>query len=97
MARSRGDTVAIGFMVVWLVFWTAGILIALYLLGGLVLRGELVPGLVLVAWLAAAGYGLVAGVMKLRALILHGKRPSKLLRDHAWKDGVNGPRSGPDF
>jgi hypothetical protein len=88
MERSRQEKVQIGFLVVWLVFWTAGILVAVVTLGGVAWQGEPVPALVLVIWLAAAGFALWQVANKLVRLLLHGRPPPRPVRDHDWQDGV---------
>ncbi len=53
--RPRKEKVAIAFMILWMVVWGAGIIVAIYVLGGTVLGGEPMAALVLLAWLGGAG------------------------------------------
>jgi hypothetical protein len=91
VARSRNEKVAIGFLIVWLVFWTSAILIALYVFGRQVLQGELQVALFLIVWLAAAGFGFLSAARRLTQLIMTGKAPPRPLRNHRWRDGVGPP------
>jgi hypothetical protein len=87
MSRPRKPA-GIAFTMVWIVFWTAGILIALRTLGGLAWQGELLPALVLVIWLAGAGFALWQVARKLAGLLLHGEPPHRPAGDREWHDGV---------
>jgi len=88
--RSRKDLVAIGFMIVWMVVWGAGILVAVYLLGGRVLAGEAIAALVLLVWLGAAVFALRAAARRLAALLLGETRVRpRAAREHHWSDGVS--------
>lgn len=88
--RRRGRTLSIGFMIVWLVFWAAGILIVVWGLGGAVLDGNLEAAVVMAVWLTAAGLGLVAGGRRLRQMLRNdGRPPPKGVRNHQWKDGFD--------
>jgi hypothetical protein len=75
VARSRGDWVAIGFMILWMMLWTSAILVAPYAFGGRVLHGEARAALVLAIWLAGAGFGLYTAARRLHGLITVGKAP----------------------
>jgi hypothetical protein len=68
MAR-RGSRAGIVFMSVWLVIWTAAILVVLWMLGGAVLRGDLGGAPFLLIWLGFAGLGLYAGLRRLQTLL----------------------------
>lgn len=86
--RSRSDKVSIGFMILWLTFWTAGMLLAVVAMGGAALNGE--PGALvfLVIWLAAAGFGLFNGARRLWRLIT-GEGPTRRPPvDQPWNDGM---------
>ncbi len=88
--RPRREKIAIGFMVLWLVFWTAGILIVLY---GLVMaagRGHLGGMAVMGVWLVAAAYGLYAGARKLRQLLTMGEGQRAGTPNQRWSDGMTG-------
>jgi len=91
MARGRSGTVGIGFLAVWLVFWAAAILTALWYMGDAALRGE--PGAVvfLLVWLGGAGFGLWNGARRLVRLMMEGEAPPKPIRDHTWEDGIDPP------
>jgi hypothetical protein len=91
-ATGRRRWVPVGFMVVWLTFWTSGILVAVWLLGSAALAGEPGAVLFLAVWLAAAGFALRRGALHLKALLLNEKPPPPPLRDHAWRDGIDDPR-----
>ena len=94
MAPRRRDRAGIGFMILWLVFWTAGILIALWTFGGLVLEGEFGVLLPLGVWLVAAGFGLVSGARRLRQLLLREPVTPRGNPRHRWDDGM-APRPSP--
>lgn len=86
MAEGRGRRVATGFLVVWLVFWSAGMLVVLYGLA-LALRSGDGFGIALMAlWLAAAGFGLWQGLRKLRALAGGPAAVRRSARSHRWRD-----------
>ena len=78
------DRAGIGFLAVWLTFWAAAILVAVWHMGAAALAGELVPALFLAIWLAAAGFGLWSGARRLKALLLDEKRPHRAHRNHRW-------------
>ncbi len=97
MAR-RGSRSGIVFMSVWLVVWTAAILVVLWLLGGAVLRGELGGAPFLLIWLGFAGLGLYAGLRRLQALLglTAPPAPPAARRGHVWTDDPNpGPAPPP--
>ncbi|MBA3326654.1 MAG: hypothetical protein H0T41_15755 [Rhodobacteraceae bacterium] len=56
-------------MTVWLVVWTASILVVLWLLGGAALRGDFGAAPFLVIWLGFAGLGLYAGLRRMQTLL----------------------------
>jgi len=94
MARTRGERIAIGFMIVWLVIWTGGMMVVLYGLSRAVAGGEPMAMLIMTLWLGGAGFGLLMGARKLRDLLLTpGSLPRKG-KDIAWNDGVSGGRDG---
>lgn len=93
MGRSRQDKVGIGFMIVWLVLWASGMMIAVFTLGGAAWSGDLGAALFLLVWLAAAGVGLAAGARKLRGLLLGGETPRKAPPPRDWNDGISGSAS----
>ena len=82
----------VGFMVVWLTFWTSGILVALWQLGAAALGGQ--PGAVLslAFWLAAAGFARWNGGRHLKALLMDERAPARPAPDHTWRDGKGDPR-----
>ena len=92
MATGRRRWVPVGFMVVWLTFWTSGILVAFWHLGAAALAGEPGAVLFLAVWLAAAGFALRNGALHLKALLMDEKRPPSPHRDHGWRDGMDDPR-----
>jgi hypothetical protein len=52
MAARRRSWVKVGFLVVWLVFWIAGMVLAVRAFGAEALEGAILSGLVLLVWLA---------------------------------------------
>lgn len=70
-------------MILWIVFWLAGMLIVLYGIGRSLLSGDLVPVAFMLLWLAAAGFGLYQGVRKLRVLLAQGERQSIVTKSRA--------------
>jgi hypothetical protein len=92
-ARSRGEKSGIAFMVVWLVLWTAGILIAVWSMGAAALDGEPKALIFLAVWLVAAGFGLVSGVRRLVQMLMAEKPPPRSMPNHRWDDGLP-PTSG---
>lgn len=86
MAKARGGRVAIGFMVVWLVLWGAGILVVLAALGSALWEGEIAGGLLMGLWLCVALFGLRHGIRSLRRLTGLDAPPERTSRGHAWRD-----------
>lgn len=84
MARSRA--VGIGFMILWLTFWTAAILVAVWSMGSAALSGQPAAAVFLAVWLVAAGFGFVSGARRLRALLLDQPPPTRPSRNHHWND-----------
>ena len=84
-SRKRGA----GFLVAWMVLWTAAILVALFMLGSAALRGELGPAAFLAIWIAAAGFGLCSAGRRLVELLVTGRprRPNT----RPWDDGMDPP------
>lgn len=76
-------------MVVWLIFWAAGMLIVILGLGAAVLRGEVGAILFMVIWLAAASVGLIAGARQLRRLTFGPTEPPKAKTPRSWHDGIS--------
>ena len=89
MAATGRRWVAIGFLVVWLTFWTAAILVAVWHLGARVLAGEPAATVGLVIWLAAALFALRNAALRLKALLMNEKTPPRPHRNHAWRDGID--------
>ena len=81
-------------MIIWLVFWAAGILIVVWGLGSAVLAGDVEAGVVMGIWLMAAGFGLVAGGRRLRQMLLREPQPLKPARNHRWMDGFEDDPGG---
>ncbi len=90
----RNSRVAIGFMVVWLVFWGAGILVVLYGLAGAIGAGDLAGVAMMTVWLGAAGFGLRAGIRKLRGMLLPGEAEDTPRPARPRRDVVASPPSG---
>jgi hypothetical protein len=87
MARGR----SVGFLVVWLVVWTAAILTAVWYMGAAALRGEPGAAVFLLVWLGAAGFGFWNAARKLVRLLTVGEEPRRPLRHHEWDDGIEPP------
>ena len=80
--RRRSAPVNVGFLVLWMVFWTAAILVAIWHMGGAAWHGEVAPALFLVVWVVAAGFGLLSAARQLVRLLLEGRSPPKPVRNH---------------
>jgi hypothetical protein len=91
MPRRRRES--IGFLMVWMTVWTAAMLVAVWQMGAAALAGEPVAAVVLLVWLAAAGFALVASARRLKARLLGEKRPRPNPR-HRWSDGFD-PQAPP--
>lgn len=87
----RGRTVSIGFMVVWLIFWAAAILVAVWALGGSAWSGDLGAAVFLAVWISAAGFGLAQGIRRLVGLVRGDPVTIRRLRPNVWKDGMGPP------
>jgi len=94
--RRRSAPVNVGFLVLWMVFWTAAILVAIWHMGGAAWHGEVAPALFLVVWVVAAGFGLLSAARQLVRLLLEGRSPPKPVRNHEWDDGFVTPPSSAD-
>jgi len=91
MADRRRGRGAIVFMALWLVVWTAAILVVLVLLGGGLMSGEYGAAPFLLIWLAFAGFGLYAGIRRMQALLRLGPPPARPGEGTAaprWDDGM---------
>ena len=86
--RSRSDKVAAGFMILWLTFWAAGMILAVVALGGAAMNGELAGLIFLAVWLAAASFGLYSGARRLW-MLMTGEGPTRRPPvDEPWNDGM---------
>ncbi len=95
MTEGRSRRGPIVFMAVWLVLWTAAILIVLWMLGGALLSGDLGLAPFLLIWLGVAAIGLWSGVRRLQRLmrILPEPGPAPVPDRHVWRDDLpQGPR-----
>lgn len=96
MARGRDgrpDKAGAAFLVLWMTFWLAAILIAVWTMGEAALSGAPGPAIVLLLWIGAALFGLVSAGRSLRAMVL-GERPARRTGgNHAWNDGLD-PAAG---
>lgn len=88
MAPPRRRAAGIGFMILWLTFWLAAILVALWSMGSAALDGEPAAAAFLAIWTVAAGFGLVAGARRLRARLLNQPAERPAFRNHRWNDGI---------
>ncbi|WP_297974058.1 hypothetical protein [uncultured Amaricoccus sp.] len=82
------------FVVVWMILWTAAILIAVWMLGAAALEGELGAAVTLVVWVGAAGFGLYSAGRGLVQTLVTGKprRPNR----RRWDDGMPPPSEPPE-
>jgi hypothetical protein len=100
MARGRNgrpDKAGSAFLVLWMTFWLAAILIAVWTMGAAALSGEPAAAIFLLVWVGMALFGLVSAGRSLRALLL-GERPGRRPhRNHGWNDGLDaaGPPAPP--
>ena len=96
MAPPRRRATGIGFMVLWLTFWLAAILVAIWSMGRAALAGEPAAAIFLAIWTVAAGFGLLNGARRLGALLLDDPTPARPSRNHRWNDGIDaGPTPYP--
>lgn len=86
--RPRREKIAIGFMILWIVFWTACMFIVLYGLGAALLAGDLTPAAFMLFWLMAATFGLSKGITTLRKLLFEGLGPPAPAGNHGWNDDM---------
>jgi hypothetical protein len=93
MRRGRRSRIDTGFVIVWMVFWTAAMLVAVWLLGSAALSGQLGAAVFLGIWLAAAGFGLWSAGRGLveRLTGTEPRRPDA----RRWEDGIDPPGDGP--
>ncbi len=94
MARNRRRRVDAGLLVIWIVFWTAGIMVAIWKLGSAALSGELAAAVILAIWIGAAGFGLTSAIRRLVQLTVTGRprRPDT----RRWEDGMDPPEGRVD-
>ena len=91
MRRGRPDRKGSAFLVLWMTFWLAAILIAVWTMGEAALSGAPAAAIFLFVWIGMALFGLVAAGRSLRAL-LFGERPEpRLHRNHGWNDRIAAP------
>ncbi len=88
---SRRKVASIAVTAVWMVFWLAGMIVAIYVLGRQALGGELFAGVFLVVWLAGAALGLRAAARSLIALMMGTEAPrrTRARKGHTWSDGFS--------
>ena len=87
--RGRPDKAGSAFLVLWMTFWLAAILTAVWTMGAAALSGAPMAAVVLLVWIGAALFGLVSAGRSLRALLL-GERPERRPhRNHRWNDGLD--------
>ena len=89
MAQPRRRAVAIGFMILWLTFWLAAMLIAVWSMGREALDGQPAAAVFLAVWTLAAGFGLLNGARRLRGLLADDPAPPRPVRNHRWDDGID--------
>lgn len=96
MARRRWFDA--GFIAVWMVVWTAAIIVAVWLLGSAALGGEVAAAVFLAVWVCAAGFGLVSAGRRLVSVLMPG-REARRPDGRRWDDGFDpppGPQDGSD-
>ncbi len=83
-------------MAVWLTFWTASILVVLWMVGAAAIAGDFGAAPFLLIWLAFAGVGLYAGVRRMQTLLGLFRSPEPPPPDarHDWNDGLPDHRDG---
>ena len=65
MRPGRSRKLDAGLLIVWMVLWTAAILVAVWMLGSAALGGEPAAAIFLAIWVAAAGFGLYSAGRRL--------------------------------
>lgn len=91
MASGRPDRFGIGFTLLWLVFWSAGIFVALWRFGGEALAGHPAAAVMLAVWLIAAAYALYSVGRGLVLRLLGRRRPQPPSPRHVWDDRLDPP------
>ena len=86
---SRKKVVSVAVTAIWMVFWLAGMIVAVYVLGRQAMDGEIVAVVFLVVWLGAAALGLRAAARSLVALLMRHEAPRRrpVGGRHGWSDG----------
>jgi hypothetical protein len=74
-------------MAVWLTLWTAAILIVIWMLGGVLLSGDLGLAPFLLVWLGVAVLGLWSGFRRLQRLTRE-PGPRAPSDRHVWRDDL---------
>ena len=78
-----------GLLAVWVVVWTAAIIVAVSMLGRAAFGGEPAAAVFLAVWVAAALFGLYSAGRSLVQLLVTGRpRPPDTRR---WDDGMDPP------
>lgn len=94
--RGRPQWAGSAFLIVWMTFWLAAIVVAVWTMGEAALSGEPAAAIVLLVWVGAALFGLVSAGRSLKAALL-GERPERTPhRNHRWSDGLDAGGPGPD-
>lgn len=94
--RPRREKIAIGFMILWVVFWTACMFIVIYGLVMALWARDMGPVAFMLFWLAAASFGLSKGLAVLRQLLTEGLPQAAPARSHDWNDGTDGGDDRPE-
>lgn len=84
--RSRREKFAIGFMIVWIIFWTACMFVVIYGLVMALIARDTTPAAFMLFWLMAATFGLSKGIRALRQILLDGLGTPGPAGDIDWKD-----------
>lgn len=98
MQKPRSQKLGIGFLILWCVFWAAGMMIVAYGLVLAVSDGAALPAALMGVWLLAAAFGLYKAIQGLKRIALEGREPRrKPVRDSSWRDDMTSPpESGTD-
>jgi hypothetical protein len=92
MPDPRSQIGGIVFMAVWIVVWTAAILIAIYSLGAEALDGEFAAMVFLAIWIGAALFALSRAGRTLAGMLSGQPGPKRRPRHHRWNDDLPEPR-----
>jgi hypothetical protein len=96
MARGGPDKAGTAFLIVWMIFWLAAILVAVWSLGGAAFSGEPVAAVFLAVWVAFALFGLQSAARRVRDQFTGAGGPRRRPHGrHRWNDGIDPPEGPP--